>query len=153
VILGKGRKSEAHLSTDSVIHTHTVGIPIIAYSPISRGWLTGEFRKLDDLPQDDFRRMLPRFKPDVFDQNFKLVEAVAQIAKRKGVTTAQVAIGWVCRQGAIPIPGSIRVERVIENCKVASLTDEDMAAIQKILHALPVSGERYGGAQEKLLNA
>jgi len=125
----------------------------VAYSPISRGWLTGEFRKLDDLPQNDFRRMLPRFKPDVFDQNFKLVEAVEQIAKRKGVTTAQVAIGWVCRQGAIPIPGSTRDERVIENCKAASPTDEDMAEIQNILDTLPISGERYGGAQEKLLNS
>lgn len=97
--------------------------------------------------------MLPRFKPEVFDQNFKLVEAVEHIAKRKGVTTAQVAIGWVCRQGAIPIPGSIREERVIENCAAASLTDEDMVEIQKILDTLPVCGERYGGAHEKLLNA
>ena len=125
----------------------------MAYSPVGRGWLTGEIRKLDDLPQNDFRRMMPRFKPDVFDQNFKLVEAVEQIAKRKGVTTAQVAIGWVCRQGAIPIPGSTRVERVMENCKVSSLTDEDMIEIQKILDTLPVSGGRYGGGHEKFLNA
>ncbi|MCJ1389951.1 Pyridoxine 4-dehydrogenase [Xylographa bjoerkii] len=130
-----------------------LGIPIVAYSPISRGWLTGELRKLDDLPQNDFRHMLPRFKPDVFDQNFKLVEAVEQIAKRKGMTTAQVAISWVCCHGAILIPGSTRVERVIENCKVASLTDEDLTELQKILDTLPVSGERYGGAHEKMLNA
>lgn len=97
--------------------------------------------------------MLPRFKPDVFDQNFKLVKAVEEIAKRKGTTTAQVAIGWVSRQGAIPIPGSTRIERVIENCKPASLTNEDEGEIQKILDTLPVSGERYGGAHEKLLNA
>ena len=125
----------------------------MAYSPTSRGWLTGELRKFDDLPQNDFRRMLPRFKPDVFDQNFKVVLAVEQIAKRKGITTAQVAIGWVCHQGAIPIPGSTKAEGVIENCKAASLTDEDMAEIQKILDTLPISGERYGGAHEKLLNA
>ncbi len=124
----------------------------MAYSPIGRGWLTGDLRKFDDLPQNDFRRMLPRFKPDAFDQNFKLVEAIEQIAKRKGTTTAQVAIGWVCYQGAIPIPGSTKVERVIENCKAASLTDKDMADIQKILNTLLVSGERYGGAHEKLLN-
>ncbi|KAI8957486.1 Aldo/keto reductase [Daldinia sp. FL1419] len=132
---------------------HELGIPIVAYSPISRGWLTGELRKLDDLPQDDFRRMLPRFQPEVFEQNFKLVEAVEQIARRKGVTTAQVAIGWVVSQGAIPIPGSTRAERVIENTKAAELSDEDLAEIQKILDTLPVSGERYGGAQEKYLNA
>ncbi|KAL7626104.1 hypothetical protein AAE478_002874 [Parahypoxylon ruwenzoriense] len=132
---------------------HELGIPIAAYSPVSRGWLTGEIRKLDDLHQDDFRRMLPRFKPEAFHQNLKLVEAVEEIAKRKGVTTAQVAIGWVCRQGAIPIPGSTRVERVIENTKPASLTDEEMSKIQKILDTLSISGERYGGVQEKFLNA
>ncbi|KAL8711532.1 MAG: hypothetical protein Q9225_007097 [Loekoesia sp. 1 TL-2023] len=129
-----------------------LGIPIVAYSPMSRGWLTGELRKLDDIPQNDIRRMLPRFQPDVFDQNLKLVEAVEHVAKRKGMTTAQVAIGWVCHQGAIPIPGSTRIERVIENCKAASLTDEDMAEIQKILDTLPISGERYGGELEKQLN-
>ena len=125
----------------------------MAYSPVGRGWLTGEIRKLDDLAQNDFRRMMPRFQPDVFDQNFKLVEAVEQVSKRKGVATAQVAIAWVCRQGAIPIPGSTRVERVIENCKPASLTDEDMAELRNILNTLPVSGQRYGGVHEKLLNA
>ncbi|KAI1406816.1 Aldo/keto reductase [Hypoxylon sp. FL1857] len=132
---------------------HDLGIPIVAYSPISRGWLTGELRKLDDLPKDDFRRMLPRFKPEVFDQNLKLVEAVEQIASRKGVTTAQVAIGWVCRQGAIPIPGSARIEHVIENTKIASLNEGDLAEIQAILDTLPISGERYGGVQETFLNA
>ncbi|KAK4695938.1 pyridoxine 4-dehydrogenase, partial [Lecanoromycetidae sp. Uapishka_2] len=131
---------------------HELGIPIVAYSPVGRGWLTGELRTVDDLPQNDFRRMLPRFKPDAFAQNLKLVEAVDQVAKRKGITTAQVAIGWVCHQGAIPIPGSIRPERVIENCKAVSLTDEDVAEIQKILDTLPIAGERYGGAHEKLLN-
>lgn len=130
-----------------------MGIPIIAYSPISRGWLTGELRKLDDLPADDFRRMLPRFQPAVFDKNFKLVAAVERIAKRKGVTTAQVAIGWVVAQGAIPIPGSARIERVLENTNAARLTDAELAEIQTILSTLPVSGERYGGAQEKFLNA
>ncbi|KAL9603482.1 MAG: hypothetical protein Q9219_001169 [cf. Caloplaca sp. 3 TL-2023] len=131
----------------------TVGIPVIAYSPISRGWLTGGLRKLEDLPQNDFRRTMPRFQPEVFDQNLKLVEAVEHIAKRKGVTTAQVAIGWVCRQGAIPIPGSTKSERVIENCRPVPLTDEDVAEIQDIMATLPISGERYGGAQEKFLNA
>ncbi|RYO97386.1 hypothetical protein DL765_011230 [Monosporascus sp. GIB2] len=154
-----GVEVEMSLFTPDPLHNgiadacHELGIPIIAYSPISRGWLTGEIRKLDDLPADDFRRMLPRFKPEVFDQNFKLVEAVERIAKRKGVTTAQVAIGWVVAQGAIPIPGSTRVERVIENIKAASLTDGELAEIQKILDTFPVSGQRYGGAQEKLLNA
>lgn len=96
--------------------------------------------------------MLPRFKPENFDQNLKLVDAVGEIAKRKGVTTAQVAIGWVCRQGAIPIPGSTKEARIIENCKTASLTDGELAELQKILDSLPISGERYGGPHEAMLN-
>ena len=130
-----------------------MGIPIIAYSPISRSWLTGKLRKLDDLPTDDFRRMLPRFQPAVFDQNLRLVEAVESIAKRKGVTTAQVAIGWVVAQGAIPIPGSASVEHVVENNNIVALTDTELTEIQTILNTLPISGERYGGAQEKFLDA
>ncbi|KAI2463081.1 Aldo/keto reductase [Annulohypoxylon bovei var. microspora] len=132
---------------------HELDIPIISYCPISRGWLTGELRTLDDLPQNDFRRALPRFQPEAFDQNFKLVEAVEQIAKRKGATTAQVAIGWVVSMGGIPIPGTTKIERVIENTKAASLTAGELDEIQKILDTIPISGERYGGAIEKLNNA
>ena len=130
----------------------TVSIPIAAYSPIGRGWLTGKLRKLDDVAENDWRRMLSRFKPENVEQNLKLVDAVGEIAKRKGVTTAQVAIGWVCRQGAIPIPGSSKEARIIENCKPASLTDEDMTEIQKLLDTFPVFGERYGGQFEASLN-
>ncbi|KAI0891096.1 Aldo/keto reductase [Annulohypoxylon nitens] len=132
---------------------HELGIPIAAYCPVGRGWLTGELRKLDDLAENDFRRALPRFKPEVFDQNFKLVEGVEKIAKRKGVTTAQIAISWVAAMGAIPIPGTTKVERAIENSKAVSLSADDLAEIQRILDTLPVSGERYGGAMEKLNNA
>ncbi|KAK1750197.1 NADP-dependent oxidoreductase domain-containing protein, partial [Echria macrotheca] len=131
---------------------HELGIPVVAYSPVGRGWLTGELRSIDDLTENDFRRMLPRFQPENFGQNLKLVEAVEQIAKQKGVTTAQVAIGWVVRQGAIPIPGSKKDSRVIENCNPASLTDSDIMDIQKILDTLPISGERYGGQHEAMLN-
>ncbi|KAI1101469.1 Aldo/keto reductase [Jackrogersella minutella] len=132
---------------------HELGIPLIGYSPISRGWLTGQFRKPEDLPQNDYRHRFPRFQPENFAQNFKLVQAVEQIAKRKGVTTPQVAIGWVAAMGAIPIPGSTKLERVIENTNAASLTDEELAEIQKILDTLPISGQRYGGVQETYLNA
>lgn len=125
----------------------------MAYSSISHGWLAGEFRKLDDLPQDDYRRMLPRFKPEVFDQSLKLVETVEQIAKRKDLTMAQVALIWVARQGVIPILGSPKLERVIQICSSASLTDEDMAELQKVHETLPIAGERYIGAGEDLSNA
>ena len=129
-----------------------VNIPIAAYSPPGRGTLSGEIRKLDNLPGNDFRRMLPRFKAENFDQNLKLVDAVGQIAKQKNVTTAQVALGWVHYQGAIPIPGSSKEPRIIENCNQTSLTDEKMAEIKEILDAFPISGERYGGQHEAMLN-
>ncbi|KAI1396218.1 aldo/keto reductase [Hypoxylon fuscum] len=139
--------------TNGVADTcHELGIPLIAYSPVCRGWLTGQFRSFDDIPENDFRRMMPRFQPDVFDQNLKLAEAVEAIAKRKGATVAQVAIAWVRRQGAIPIPGSTKVDRVLENCQDVLLGEEDLAELQRVMDTLPISGQRYGGDNEALLN-
>ncbi|KAG6356166.1 hypothetical protein INS49_015553 [Diaporthe citri] len=131
---------------------HELGIALVAYSPVSRGWLTGEFRKPEDIAENDLRRHLPRFQPGAFEQNFKLVEAVEKIAKRKGATVAQVAIAWVRRQGAIPIPGSRRVERVVENCQDVELSADDLAEIQTLLESLPITGGRYPAAFESLLN-
>lgn len=97
--------------------------------------------------------MLARFKPEAFEQNTKLVEAVDRFARRKGLTAAQVAIAWVVRQGAIPIPGSSKAERVEANSRAVDLTDEDLQELEMIRNELPVVGERYGGVQEKYLNA
>ncbi|GAB7341764.1 hypothetical protein MBLNU457_g0096t1 [Dothideomycetes sp. NU457] len=141
--------------TNGIVDTcHELGIPVIAYSPIGRGLLSGDFRKLDDIPENDFRRVhMPRFQADAFDQNVKLVEAVEKVAQRKGFTTTQVAIAWVVRQGAIPIPGSSKMERVIQNSKAMELSDEDMKEIQGILGTMPVAGARHNPAHQKLLNA
>ncbi|KAK0722103.1 NADP-dependent oxidoreductase domain-containing protein [Lasiosphaeria miniovina] len=139
--------------TNGVVDTcHELGIAIVAYGPVARGWLTGELTKLENLPANDMRRRLPRFQPEVFDQNYKLAEAVEAVAKRKGVTVAQVAIAWVRSHGTIPIPGSIRAERVIENCKEVSLSKGDLEELQTIMDTLPIAGQRYGGQHEKLLN-
>ncbi|KAL2277224.1 hypothetical protein FJTKL_00095 [Diaporthe vaccinii] len=131
---------------------HELGVALVAYSPVSRGWLTGEFRKPEDIAENDLRRHLPRFQPGAFEQNFKLVEAVEEVAKRKGATVAQVGIAWVRRQGAIPIPGSRRVERVVENCQDVELSADDLAEIQTLLESLPITGGRYPAAFESLLN-
>lgn len=130
----------------------TVDIALVAYSPVSRGWLTGEFRKPGDIPETDPRRYLPRFQPGAFEQNFKLVEAVEKIAGRKGATVAQVAIAWVRRQGAIPIPGSRKAERVVENCRDVDLNADDLAEMQELLESLPITGGRYPPAFESLLS-
>ncbi|KAL3432947.1 NADP-dependent oxidoreductase domain-containing protein [Aspergillus tetrazonus] len=129
-----------------------LNIPIIAYSPLGRGWLTGQIRQYSDLAENDMRRMLARFQPDVFEDNFKLVEAVENIARQKGVSIAQVAIAWVRAQSAIPIPGATTEERVLENFRDVTLTPEDLDKIQSVLDRLEVKGDRYGGQHEKLLN-
>jgi pyridoxine 4-dehydrogenase len=130
----------------------SVSIPVLAYSPICRGWLAGRYRTVDDLPKD-MRSMFPRLKPEVFDQNAKLVDAVEKIAKRKGIATSQVAIAWVHRQGGIPIPGSTDAGRIAMNSKIVELTDEDMSEIQHAIDTNPIAGERYPAAHAKFLNA
>lgn len=131
------------------------GIPIIAYSPIGRGMLTGQFKKFDDLPQDSLLRSFdfPRFQRENFEKNMQLVEKVEDIAQRKGCTPAQLAINWTRalsrRPGVptiIPIPGATTAERVEENSKLIEITDEEMQEIDEILAKFTPAGERYPGA-------
>lgn len=131
----------------------SVDIALIGYSPVGRGFLTGQLRKLEDLDEKDWRRFLPRFQPAVFGQNIKLADAVGAIAERKGAAIASVAVSWARRQGVIPIPGTSTVERVVENGTDVELSGEDLAEIQELLDTLPIAGERYGGRFEELLDA
>lgn len=142
-----------HLAIARLTRLHTVDIPLIGYSPVGRGFLTGQVRKLDDLDETDWRRYLPRFQPAVFDQNIKLADAVGVIAERKGAALASVAISWARCQGVIPIPGTVTMERLVENTTDVDLSEEDLAEIQRLLETLPVAGQRYGGRFEELLNA
>jgi pyridoxine 4-dehydrogenase len=97
--------------------------------------------------------MFPRFRPEVFEQNTKIVDAIEKIAQRTGLATSQVAIAWVHRQGAIPIPGSTDSGRIAMNSKIEDLTDEDMVELQKVIETFPVAGDRYPAAHAKFLNA
>ncbi|KAF2995721.1 Pyridoxine 4-dehydrogenase [Curvularia kusanoi] len=115
-----------------------VDIPVIAYSPVGRGFLTGKYRTHADIPANDFRHTLARFKPDAFEQNAKIVQAIESLAQRRSLTAAQVAIAWVARQGAIPIPGSSNVERVAANSRAVDLTDEEVRELNNIIGTLPV---------------
>lgn len=126
------------------------GIPLVAYSPLSRGLLTGQFSSLDDLPADDHRRHFPRFSPENFKHNITLANRVKELAAKKGVTPGQFSIAWVRalskRPGLptiIPIPGATTVDRVNENTKLVELTDEEMAVIDEILEKMDVKGSRY----------
>lgn len=119
-------------------------------APLGRGALTGAIKSIDDIPEGDFRRTLPRFQPENWHLNAKLVDAIAALAAKKGVTAAQIAINWVValnrRPGMpriVPIPGASSPARLRENARVLDLTEEDMAEIERILASFPVAGDRY----------
>ena len=127
------------------------GIPLVAYSPLCRGFLTGEIKSFDDIPKDSFLRNLPRFQPGGnFENNIKLVRQVEELAKQKGCTPAQLAVSWVRalngRPGMpaiIPIPGATRAERIRENIQEVKLTDEEMNSVDQILNLFKPAGNRY----------
>lgn len=126
------------------------GIPLVAYSPLGRGLLTGQVRTYEDLPEDDMRRHFPRFSPDNFAHNITLVHKVEELAAKRGVTPGQFALGWVRtlqkRPGMpviVPIPGATTAERVDENSQIVELSDEEMAVVDGILEKMDVKGARY----------
>ena len=132
--------------TDVLPVCRELGISLVAYSPLGRGFLTGAFNTAGDVP-GDFRKFLPRFQGENFDKNKKLVDKISEIAKEKKATLAQIAIAWVLEQGEdiIPIPGTKRTDRLEENIKALDikLSKEDL---QKINNAAPVgaaAGTRY----------
>jgi aryl-alcohol dehydrogenase-like predicted oxidoreductase len=117
---------------------------VTAFSPLGRGFLTGRFSSFEDLPQDDFRRQLPRFQQDALRANLAIVGRVRDIAERVGATPAQVALAWVLAQGerVIPIPGTKTPRYLTENA--AAVTVELHAADLADLDALPApEGTRY----------
>ena len=135
-----------------------LGIPIIAYSPLGRGFLTGQIRKPEDIPEGDFRKHVPRFQPDVFHKNLELVEELEKVAGKKKCTQAQLALAWVRqlsdRPGMptfIPIPGATTEERVNENMGIVKLDQQDLAEIDKILSEAVVHGDRYPKALMAML--
>ncbi|KAF1994093.1 Aldo/keto reductase [Amniculicola lignicola CBS 123094] len=127
-----------------------LGIPIVAYSPLGRGFLGGQFKKYEDIPADSSLKIFPRYSAENFDQNIKLVQEVEKIAKSKGATPAQVAIGWIISHSGkpglptiIPIPGATTAARIEENVHPAQLSAEELAVIDDILKTFPTAGERY----------
>jgi len=136
------------IQTNGVAATcNELGIPIVAYSPLGRGFLTGHIKSFEDVT--DFQKMGPRFHEENFHKNMELVETIKQVAEKKGCTPAQLAIGWVKAHSAtsghpviIPLPGATTVHRVQENMKDVELTDDEIEEIRGILAAIPVQGPR-----------
>jgi aryl-alcohol dehydrogenase-like predicted oxidoreductase len=133
-----------------------LGIAFVAYSPLGRGFLTGQIKKFEDLSTDDFRKTSPRFQGENFDKNLELVNEVSSIAKEKGCTPSQLALAWVMAQGdfIFPIPGTKRIKYLEENVQAAdiSLSIKELAQIEKVFPKNAVSGSRYSEAGMKSLN-
>jgi aryl-alcohol dehydrogenase-like predicted oxidoreductase len=133
-----------------------LGIGFVPYSPLGRGFLSGEIKSIDDLAEGDFRRTNPRFMGENFQKNIDLVHAVAAIAADKGVTAAQLALAWVLAQGEtlVPIPGTRRIRTLEENAAAAdlALTAEDLARIEAVFPKGAASGHRYAGGTRAALN-
>src|SRR4051795_1041245 len=131
---------------DEILPTcRELGIGFVAYSPLGRGFLTGAIQSIDDLEEDDYRRFSPRFQGENFQRNLDLVTKIEEIAERKGVAPAQLALAWVMAQGddVVPIPGTKKVVRLEENAAAddVALDEDELAAIADALPA--AAGLRY----------
>jgi aryl-alcohol dehydrogenase-like predicted oxidoreductase len=124
-----------------------LGIGYVAYSPLGRGFLTGQFKSPDDFADDDFRKNHPRFQGENFQKNLDLVREVEEMARDKGCTTAQLALAWVLAQGddVVPIPGTKHVKYLEQNIGAldVKLSDEDLRRLDAILPPGAAAGERY----------
>ncbi len=134
-----------------------LNIGFVAYSPLGRGFLSGEIKRFEDLAADDYRRHSPRFQGENFDKNISLVAKVEEIANTKGVTTSQLALAWVLAQGQdiVPIPGTKRRKYLEQNAEAAEiiLSQEELAAIEDVFPKDAASGLRYPEAMMKSVNA
>ena len=133
-----------------------LGIGFVAYSPLGRGFLSGRFKKPEDLAADDYRRNNPRFQGENFSRNLGVVEAVQTMAREKKCTPSQLALAWVLAQGAdiVPIPGTKRRRYIEENAKATEvvLSPEDLRRIDRAIPRNSASGLRYPEAGMKRVN-
>jgi aryl-alcohol dehydrogenase-like predicted oxidoreductase len=124
-----------------------LGIGYVAYSPLGRGFLTGQITSPEHFPEDDYRRFHPRFTGENFEKNIALVREVEAMAREKGCTTAQLALAWVLAKGddIVPIPGTKRRQYLDDNIGALEvrLTDEDLQRLDQILPPGAAAGDRY----------
>jgi aryl-alcohol dehydrogenase-like predicted oxidoreductase len=127
--------------------TRELGIGFVPYSPLGRGFLSGQITSIDDLAADDFRRRGPRFQGENFQKNLDLVERVKEIATEKGITASQLALAWVLARGEdiVPIPGTKRVKYLEENVGAVDveLTDDDLRRLDEAFPKGVAAGDRY----------
>jgi aryl-alcohol dehydrogenase-like predicted oxidoreductase len=138
---------------DEVLPTvRELGIGFVPYSPLGRGFLTGRWRSIEDMPENDTRSArFPRFAEENFQKNVELADRVREVADGKGITPGQLALAWLLAQGndIVPIPGTKRRKYLEENARAAgvTLTEDDLASIEEAMPRGSAAGERYGEEQ------
>ncbi|CAI2177784.1 459_t:CDS:2 [Funneliformis geosporum] len=124
-----------------------LGVKIVAYSPLGRGFLTGKYKSIDCFEQNDYRRSSPRFMRDNFNKNMEIVKKFQEFANKKGITSSQLCLAWVLAQGdnIVTIPGTRKTEYLKENVDAAKvhLSPEELSEIRKVINSIEVFGHRY----------
>lgn len=122
-----------------------LGIGFVAYSPLGRGFLSGQIRTIDDLPENDFRRGIPRFQEQHFHKNIELVEAIESLANEKNITSSQLALAWIISKGIIPIPGTKRRKYLEQNIEAAGiqLSETELQKLESIVPLGTDTGATY----------
>ncbi|SFP00759.1 Predicted oxidoreductase [Chitinophaga sp. YR627] len=137
---------ERSIETAGIIDTlQKLGIGLVAYSPLGRGYLTGNITKVEDLSANDFRKSMPRFQGEQLEKNLGLVRKITAMATEKGITPSQLAIAWVLAKGHLPIPGTKRPKYLEQNIAAAAiqLSGEDMNRLESIIPLGTDLGDRY----------
>lgn len=136
-----------------------LGIPLVAYSPLGRGFLTGDLKSFDDIPDGDFRKTLPKFQPAVFAKNLELVAKLQEVAEKKGCSPAQLALAWVKQLNGkpglpqiVPIPGATTEKRIVENTQAVELTKVELEEVDSIVKSVEVVGNRYSEGQSTYID-
>jgi aryl-alcohol dehydrogenase-like predicted oxidoreductase len=141
---------ERNLEAEVLPAIRELGIGLVPFAPLGRGFLTGQVKRAEEYPEGDFRRGDPRYQGENFDANMRAAEAVRDVAQSLGIMPGQVALAWLLNQGpdVVPIPGSKRVKHLEENVAAASvsLSAEQMAALDDALAPEKISGPRYNPA-------
>ncbi|GBC00914.1 hypothetical protein RclHR1_00400028 [Rhizophagus clarus] len=142
------RPWELDIETNGIVEAcRELGVTIVAYSPLGRGFLTGRYKSFDDFELDDFRRTIPRFQGENFAKNLELVHKIEKFANKKSVTPSQLCLAWVIAQGdyIVAIPGTKKIKYLEENFKATkiNLSTDELSEIRQIINSIKIIGTRY----------
>lgn len=146
---------ERNVEEDGILTTlKELRIGFVAYSPLGRGFISGDIKSIDDFPENDFRRSIPRFQGEQFYKNIELVNEIKKLADEKGITPSQLGIAWVISKGFVPIPGTKRVKYVEQNIAATNinLSLAELARLEAIIPLGTPTGDRYDATGMLMVN-